>query len=78
VPAFRRPHPAFRRRRWFEGQALPGGDERDIASFTPGGQEMSEQDWSAGFTKSLMMFLDGRFPASRGPWGRKFLMRLEP
>jgi glycogen operon protein len=31
----------------------------DIGWFTPGGVEMSEDDWRAGFAKSLGVFLNG-------------------
>ena len=31
----------------------------DIGWFTPGGREMSEEDWQAGFAKSLGVFLNG-------------------
>jgi isoamylase len=71
--AFRRAHPVFRRRRWFQGRPIHGKDVRDIAWFTPAGQEMSEQDWSAGFAKSLMVFLNGRAIPSRGPRGEAII-----
>jgi glycogen operon protein len=32
----------------------------DIGWFTPAGTEMSEEDWRAGFAKSLGVFLNGR------------------
>jgi glycogen operon protein len=32
----------------------------DIGWFTPHGTEMSEEDWQAGFAKSLGVFLNGR------------------
>jgi isoamylase len=69
--AFRRAHAVFRRRRWFEAQALRGTAGRDIAWFTPAGQEMSEQDWSVGFAKSLMVFLNGKSIPNRGPRGEE-------
>jgi glycogen operon protein len=67
--AFRRAHPVFRRRRWFEGRPIYGQDVRDIAWFTPAGQEMSDEDWKVGFAKSLMVYLNGRAIPSRGPRG---------
>ena len=67
--AFRRAHPVFRRRRWFQGRPLHGKDVRDIAWFTPGGQEMSDDDWNVGFAKSLMVYLNGDAIPSRGPKG---------
>ena len=69
--AFRRAHPVFRRRRWFEGRSLLGGTGRDIAWFTPAGHEMAEQDWSVAFAKSLMVFLDGKSIPNRGPRGEE-------
>ncbi len=55
-------HPVFRRRRFFRGQAVRGGRRRlrDIAWFTPTGQEMTGEDWDAGFAKSLTVFLNGQ------------------
>jgi glycogen operon protein len=56
----RREHPIFRRRRFFAGRPIRKGDElRDIAWFTPSGEEMTEHDWDAGFGKSLAVFLNG-------------------
>ena len=53
-------HPVFCRRRWFQGRPIRGTQVSDIAWFTPGGTEMSEEDWQAGFAKSLGVFLNGR------------------
>jgi glycogen operon protein len=53
-------HPVFCRRRWFQGRPLRGTQVSDIGWFTPGGSEMSEEDWQAGFAKSLGVFLNGR------------------
>jgi isoamylase len=54
-------HPVFRRRRFFQGEPISGphGQVGDIAWFTPGGDEMTDDDWSAGFAKSLTVFLNG-------------------
>src|SRR5215217_2448984 len=53
-------HPVFCRRRWFQGRPIHGTRVSDIGWFTPGGAEMSEEDWQAGFAKSLGVFLNGR------------------
>ncbi|HYB15035.1 MAG TPA: glycogen debranching protein GlgX [Streptosporangiaceae bacterium] len=55
-------HPVFRRRRFFRGQAIRGGRQRlgDIAWLTLTGEEMTDDDWEAGFAKSLTVFLNGR------------------
>lgn len=57
----RHDHPVFRRRRFFQGR--PAGESegalRDIAWLTPGGEDMTDDDWRAGFAKSLAVFLNG-------------------
>jgi len=65
----RREHPVFRQRRWFQGRAIRGASGRDLLWFKPDGGEMSEDDWSAGFAKSLAVFLNGdaiKSPGRRG------------
>ncbi|WP_030174866.1 glycogen debranching protein GlgX [Spirillospora albida] len=60
-------HPVFRRRRFFLGekghrQRRSGSDQAelpDLVWFTPGGEEMTDRDWTAGFNKSLNVFLNG-------------------
>jgi glycogen operon protein len=60
VSTLRRKHPVFRRRRFFEGEPIRSGDEvRDIAWLTPGGQEMTHEDWGAAFDKCVAVFLNG-------------------
>ncbi|HZD41184.1 MAG TPA: glycogen debranching protein GlgX, partial [Terriglobales bacterium] len=53
----RQEHPIFRRRRWFQGRPIHGSDINDIGWFRPDGEEMSDEDWKAGFAKSLALFL---------------------
>jgi isoamylase len=57
----RRDHPVLRRRRYLQGRPVRGADDQlgDVAWFTPGGEEMTEQDWDAGSTQSLTVFLNG-------------------
>jgi glycogen operon protein len=60
VVDLRHQHPVFRRRRFFAGRPIRRGDElRDIAWFTPAGEEMTDRDWEAGFGRSIMVFLNG-------------------
>ncbi len=63
VSALRRDHPVFRRRRFFDGRPVrrrgAGARLPDIAWFTPDAQEMAEEDWEAGFGKSVAVFLNG-------------------
>jgi glycogen operon protein len=56
----RQEHPVFRRRRWFQGRPLHGQGASDIAWFRPDGTEMSEDDWSEGYAKSIGVFLNGQ------------------
>jgi glycogen operon protein len=59
LSSLRRDHPAFRRRRFFEGG--PGRDDGlpDIVWLTPAGETMTGDDWLAGYAKSLTVFLNG-------------------
>jgi len=66
-------HAVFCRRRWFQGRPIRGSDVSDIGWFTPGGTEMSEQDWQAGFAKSLGLFLNGNAIPTRNEQGRRFV-----
>ncbi|MGH2684253.1 MAG: glycogen debranching enzyme, partial [Actinomycetota bacterium] len=68
---FRKDHPSFRRRRFFQGRALHGGGADDIAWFRPDGTEMTEDDWSSGFAKSLGVFLNGEAIPTPGPRGER-------
>jgi glycogen operon protein len=61
--AFRRNHPAFRRRRFFQGRPIRG--TVDIGWFKPDGQSMTDDDWDVGYARSLGMFLNGK--AIQGP-----------
>ena len=57
---FRRAHPVVRRRHWFRGEAVAQSDLPDIQWFRTDGQEMTEEDWKAGYAKALTIFLNGQ------------------
>ncbi len=57
-------HPVFRRRRFFTGPA-------DIGWLTPAGTPMTDEDWAAGFAKSLTVFLNGDAISEPGPQGEQ-------
>ena len=59
--AFRREHPVFTRRRFFEGEPIIGSKSKlsDIGWFRADGVEMEDEDWETGFAKSLGVFLNG-------------------
>jgi isoamylase len=70
--AMRREHPVFRRRRFFAGRPIRGGDElRDIAWFTESGEEMTEQDWEVEVFQYLTVFLNGEGIPDRGARGQR-------
>jgi isoamylase len=72
--ALRREHPVFRRRRWFQGSSVRGGNtEADIGWFTPAGTEMTDDDWRAGFARSLSVWLNGDAIPSRDQRGDRIL-----
>ena len=52
-------NPVFRRRHFFQGRPIHGLDVKDLYWLTPGGTEMSDQDWNAGYARSLGMGLLG-------------------
>jgi isoamylase len=67
----RRRHPVFRRRRFFRGTPIRGTHSplSDIEWFTPAGVDMTDEDWDAGFAKSVAVFLNGQAivePDTRG------------
>ena len=73
LSALRRNHPVFRRRRFFSGRDLgpDGSARRDIIWLTPGGTEMTIDDWRSGFARSLGVFLNGHAITEPGPRGEQ-------
>ena len=62
VARLRRHHPSFRRRRFFDGRPVARGQDEplpDIVWMTPSGDLMTQNDWSAGFGRSIAVFLNG-------------------
>jgi glycogen operon protein len=56
---FRRAQPALRRRRYFQGRSIRGGEVKDVAWLAPDGREMDDTAWNAGNTRTLGMMLSG-------------------
>jgi glycogen operon protein len=56
---FRLSQPALRRRRYFQGRNIRGGDVKDVAWLTPDGHEMDDAAWNAPFVRSLGVLLSG-------------------
>jgi isoamylase len=76
VSALRAEHPVFRRRRFFSGKPVGrrGQDGlADISWLSPDGSEMSDEDWDAGFNKSIAVFLNGHGIPDRDARGQRVL-----
>jgi isoamylase len=52
VIRIRRDEPVFQRRRFLQGRAIHG-DMKDIYWLTPKGEEMTDEDWNAGYVRCL-------------------------
>jgi glycogen operon protein len=59
VAKLRANHPVFRRRKFFHGRDVRGSDIKDISWINPGGVEMTDEDWNAGFSRCLGVRLAG-------------------
>ena len=70
---FRRQHPTFRRRKWFLGRAIHGSSVKDIGWFNPDGGDMTEDQWMAGYTKAIGIFLNGEEIATPGVEGERVM-----
>jgi isoamylase len=55
----RRDHPVFRRPKFFQGRRIRQSEIKDVMWFNPGGEEMSEEEWSSPFERCLGMLLSG-------------------
>jgi isoamylase len=67
--ALRREHPVLRRRRWFQGRSIRGGT--DIGWFRPDGAEMGDDDWDAGGTLAVGVFVNGDAITDRDRRGQR-------
>jgi glycogen operon protein len=57
--ALRSRHPVFHRRHFFQGRPLHGTNIKDILWLKPDGAEMTEQEWTQDFARSLGVYLEG-------------------
>lgn len=81
VIRLRKDHPAFRRRRFFQGRKLRGADIKDITWLAPEGREMTDEEWNNSFARSLGLqiagLLEGRLDAEGRPeYDDDFLLLL--
>jgi glycogen operon protein len=59
VIALRHDQPVFRRRTFFHGRKIRGDEIKDISWLTPGGQDMKDDGWNAGFVRCLGVRMAG-------------------
>jgi len=57
--ALRHEHPVFRRPKFFQGREVRGEGVKDIMWLNPSGNEMSDEEWSASYVKTLGVLLCG-------------------
>jgi len=55
----RKEHPVFLRPTFLKGRRVPGSEIRDVMWFTPGGNQMTEEEWTSPFVRCLGMLLSG-------------------
>jgi glycogen operon protein len=55
----RKEHPVFRRPKFLKGRRIPKSDIRDVTWFNPGGNQMSDSEWTSPFVRCLGMLLSG-------------------
>jgi isoamylase len=70
---FRRAHPVFSRRRWFQGQPVHSIGLHDIGWFKPDGALMSDEEWAISFAKSIGLFLNGKAIPSLDERGQRIV-----
>ncbi|RYY21220.1 MAG: glycogen debranching enzyme GlgX, partial [Sphingobacteriaceae bacterium] len=69
--ALRKNHAVFSRRGWFQGHAVKVAGLNDIAWFLPEGIEMTADNWSHDFARSLGVYLNGKEIATVNSRGEK-------
>ena len=66
-------HPSLGRPRFFQGEKVRGSKVEDLAWFRPDGQPMSDEDWEAGWNKSIAMRLGGKALEEVDPEGNRLV-----
>jgi isoamylase len=57
--AFRRAHPNLHRRKFFQDRSIKHDEAENVVWIRADGQEMTEDDWSQPWMKSIALFLNG-------------------
>ncbi|MEH2467111.1 glycogen debranching protein GlgX [Nostoc sp.] len=70
---FRHQHPAFRRRKWFQGRPIHGLGISDIGWFNADGSEMTQKQWLVSYAKAMEIFLNGEGIVTPGARGERII-----
>ena len=68
---FRRDHPVFHRRGWFQGRRIHGAEVLDIGWFTASGEPMAEEHWEEQEANVIGIYLNGSGIASPDARGQR-------
>ena len=60
LSGLRKRHPLLRRRSFFQGRRIIGGEAKDIVWLNPDGHEMSDEEWGQSFARCLGVYLAGQ------------------
>jgi glycogen operon protein len=66
-------HPALRRRHFFQGRRIRGGEFKDILWLTPEAREMSDEEWQQSFARCLGLLMIGEALGEYDERGRAVL-----
>ena len=55
----RKQHPVFHRRHFFQGRRIKGANIKDIVWVSPTGEEMTDEQWTHSYARSLGLLLQG-------------------
>ena len=74
--AFRRAHPNLHRRKFFQDRSIKHENAQDILWLKADGNEMTEDEWSQGWMKTIGLYLNGQTIGRRRRIGRAGDRRL--
>ena len=75
VIKLRKDHPVLRRRRFFYGDAAHVGESKlqEIGWLRPSGEHMRDEDWTAWYARSLMVYVNGHAISEPNLHGEKIV-----
>jgi isoamylase len=70
---FRKDHPVFRRPKFFQGRPIRGLEIKDVVWINTTGNEMDDDEWENGFSRSIGVLFNGRTMDVRDAKGQPIL-----